>query len=546
MRYSTDVGGALHRAGAPAQAEPPASGVTRQVFLARTAGGLVGFSSLAAFLAACGGSSSSSETTAGSPPARPTGTLRVALPSPPSTFDPTLLSSLSDLTVAANVFESLVGFTSDYSALAPALATKWSVSRDAREWQFTLRQGVKFHDGADLDAAAVKANLEYMQRRTGALGFLVGTPTIDVSDPTVVKLTYRAPFPDLAHNLTFGCSLVSPRLLGGSPSAAEKRVAKQHVGTGPFQFAGQQGQSITLHPFEGHWGAKAHLETVQFVTIAEESSRVSALQAGDVDLIMQVAPLASRSLKTDSRVHVTEASTWTTVILGLVCNRKPFDDPKVRQAVAYALDREALVSKVLLGDALLDDSMLPPGVPGYAKPATTYSHDLAKARQLLQQAGAENVAVRLCARSDATLANELTQAIAAQLNDAGFKANAEVLEPSVFEADKASPSPKHDAFFGEWGWVTGGPFHLTIGSMAGNSKYTAKAYTDLVARINTVPDGPQRDALIAQAVDIWARDVPWVTLWVPKRLDATAANVQAYRPPANVSTLLGTTYVTSA
>lgn len=524
-------------------------GVTRQMFLRRTAGGLVGMSFLSTFLAACGGSSTSATGVSQAPPLNPAGTLRLAVAAPPSSVDPTLAATVAETAVTANVFDGLIGFNSDYSALEPRLATRWAVSSDAREWELTLRKGVIFHDGAQLDSTVVRKNFEYMMRPTSPVSFLIGTPVkIDDSDPDVIKLQYKEPFPDLAHNLTFGGAMISPKLLVGSADEIQKRLGTQVIGAGPFRYAGQGADgSVTLEAFDRYWGSKAHLASVKLVPIPEESARVPALQAGDVDLVTQVAPLAARSLASDARFHVASTPTWTTVILNLVCSEPPFNDVRVRQALAYALDRELLVEKVLLGQAETNDSMLPPGVSGYVQPATRYRHNPAKARQLLAQAGHSSPpTVRMSLSADDVLATTVGQAIVAQLNAGGFQASVDVLENSIANGDQSSAHPKYDIHYGEWGWVNGGPIHLALGTMASVAHYTNPEYTGLVAKMNSQADGPARNATIAKAVELWARDVPWLTLWVPKRADASTVSLHGYAPPKNVFTLLGEAYLAGA
>jgi peptide/nickel transport system substrate-binding protein len=229
-----------------------------------------------------------------------------------------------------------------------------------------------------------------------------------------------------------------------------------------------------------------------------------------------------------------------------VGDQAPFTDVRVRQALAYAVDRKSLVENVLLNSAVLDDSMFPPGIPGYHVPATTYAFDPDKARQLLREAGYDGTPVKLSTRADAVLASEITQALVGQLKDVGFSVSGEVLDTPVYEADCAKPRPKYLLHWNEFGWVTGGPFHMALGSIAGRAHYANRKYADLVAKVNSTADGPQRDQLIAEAIDQWALDAGWIVLWVPKRIDAGISQLQGYQPPSNVITLFGGAYLNGA
>jgi ABC-type transport system substrate-binding protein/DNA-binding FadR family transcriptional regulator len=526
-----------------------ADGLTRQAFLMRSAGGLVAGSSLAAFLAACGGSSNSQGGVAtnaapqGSPPAHATGSLGVALAGDPGSIDPTLGFSLAELAVIDNMYEGLVTFDA-HEQLAPGLATAWRVSDDAREWTFELRDGVTFHDGAPFDASAVKRSLEYYGRRTSGYAFAVGAiASIDAADPRVVKVRYKDPFPDLARNCTL-MRILSPKLLAGPDAAVERRVATSPSGTGPFRFGmRQQGQSIALRANEAYWGKGPYVQTLQFRVVPQESARVAALQAGDVDLVMQVAPLNARTLgHGGGKVRAAESRTWTTVGLSTNTTLKPFDDVRVRQALAYAVDRQSIVDKVLLGQARVNDSALPPGVYGYRPAAVAYPFDAGKARALLRQAGAEGASLSVGVSSEAVLGNEIGQAIVAQLSAAGFKAKLSVLDNATYVKDLFDPKPKNAVHYIELGWVNGGPLHLALGSFSAPTHFDDKRFTALVAKMGAVKDGPVRLKAIGDAIDLLAQKLPVVPLWVPSRIDAFESDLQGYAVPEDVFPLFGDVY----
>ncbi len=193
--------------------------LTRQAFLARGAGGLVAFSSIGAFLAACSNETTSGPgpgpAAAGTPPSKPTGSITVAMPGFPVSLDPTVDGAGSTIAVLAQVYENLMGFDPEYKELAGVLAEKWESSPDAREWTFTLRKGVKFHDGAPLDSTAVRRSIEYTMRKDSGFGVLLGGPKVDDSDPGTVVFRYKDPFPDCARNLTSVGPFMSPEVLAG-------------------------------------------------------------------------------------------------------------------------------------------------------------------------------------------------------------------------------------------------------------------------------------------------------------------------------------------
>jgi peptide/nickel transport system substrate-binding protein len=525
------------------------TGITRAVFLRRSAGGIVGVSSLAAFVSACGGDSTDpagDRAAEGEPPSRPTGMLRVALAGDPTSLDPTVGFSVADVAITNNLYDGLVAFNEDYSQLAPALATEWDVSDDAREWTFTLREGVTFHDGEPFDSEAVRASLEYYARETSGFVFAIGDiEEIVTDDPLKVTIRYAAAFPDLARNCTLA-RILSPKLVAGPVRRSEQRVAEAPVGTGAFRFVSRDaGRSVRVEAFADHWGDGPYVQEIEYVVVPEESARVSALQAGDVDLVMQVPPTAVGTLEQDTRrARLATTQTWTTVVLNLATDLEPFNDVRVRQALAHAVDREGIVEAVLRGQARVNDSAMPPGTYGHREPSTRYAHDPARARELLGEAGHSGpVPVRVAAFSEFVLASELGQAIAAQLDEAGFEARFEVLDTAVAVEDMNAPDRKHQVFIVEKGWVNGGPFHFTVGTITAESRFDDKELAGLIEQMNALPDGPEREEVIGEAQEVVAREVPEFTLWVPDRVDGHDPGLQAYGPPKNVLTRLGGSYL---
>jgi peptide/nickel transport system substrate-binding protein len=538
--------GAAQRGGLPGAMGGP--GMTRVVFLRRTAGGLVATSGLSAFLAACGGSSDDQPAGNGKPPSRPTGTLRVALADEPTTLDPSLAFSVADTVILHNVYNGLVAFNDDYSELVPGLATDWEVSDDAREWTFKLREGVTFHDGEPLDSAAVKASFDFYIRETSGSGFTVGEYSeIVASDPLTVTVRYKAGFPDLARNCTV-MRILSPTLVAGSVDAVDRRVQKEPSGTGAFRFVSREaGRSVTVEAFPGYWGDGPFIEQLEFVVVPEESARVAALQAGDIDLVLQVPPTAEARLKQDTRrATVATVPSWTTVLLSIATDLAPFDDLRVRQALAHAVDREAITRAILRDTADVHDSAMPPGAYGYQEPSTTYEYDPERAQELLREAGhTEPVPVRMAAFSALVLASELGQAIAGQLNEAGFDARFEILESAVAAKDLFAPDRENQIFILEKGWVNGGPFHYTVETILTESRIESSELRRVISQMSQTADGPERLEIIGEAQEIVAKELPQVTLWVPRRSDGHIADLEAYVPPKNVYTLLADSYIAS-
>jgi peptide/nickel transport system substrate-binding protein len=314
------------------------------------------------------------------------------------------------IVITAQIEESLVNFKPGALDLVPGLAEKWSANGDSTEWTFTLRSGVKFHDGTDFNADAVVFNLqrfsdpnfEFGFRKEGntfsifpyIFGGFLGDPNTlwkgvaKVDEQTVkVSLTRPTPlFPNLIAAAYFGIS---------SPDAIKKAGIKYGtpeggaVGTGPFQFVEwKAGQNLTLARFDGYWGEKAKLPGVVVRFIADAPERLAEVQAGSIDLTTDLAPEARETIKNDPKLALTPLEPFNIAFLSLNLNNKPFDNPKVRQAIAYAIDKKAILDSFYGSVGTVATDFLPDSL-GWARPTNleAYAYDPAKAKALLKEAG---------------------------------------------------------------------------------------------------------------------------------------------------------------
>lgn len=504
-------------------------GVSRKRFLATSLGGAVTFSSLAGFLAACGSDGgTAASTTAGKPPAAPTGSAIVALSGPPVTLDPSIATSTNDYPILGNIYEALV--TYEDGELRPELASAFSANDDATTWTFELRQGVRFHDGAPLDAAALKQNIDYYRRPTSADAFLIGAPTkVDASDPATLVVTFRDPNPEFGRYMA-SVKIISPKLLSGPAAGREKQVASAPSGTGAFAFVSRSQTDVALKAFDGYWGTGPYFERLTFKAVPDESTRISALQAGDVNLVLKVAPTAAEGLKGDPKVKLTTIKSLSTMQLSLATKQKPFDDLRVRQALAYAIDYQGLVDAVMRGKGEVTGSMLPPAAYGYSKPQTQYPHDPDKAKSLLKQAGHSGpVPFTMVTYTSAPSGSSLGQAIAQMANDAGFAVKFEVVDDGVGGKDLAKPAGrKWNVHMLENGFLGGSALHLPYVTFY--SQYDGRDLLAKLAKMNAVPDGPERLQAMADVQEAFARELPQIPLFAEVLTDALDATIDGYRP----------------
>ena len=461
-------------------------------------------------------------TPAGAQNKKDTAVLAMAL-EPPG-LDPTTgaASAIAEV-VLYNVFETLMKVQSDGSTV-PLLAADWAVTPDLKTWSFTLRRGVKFHNGEPFDAAAVKFSFERAA--------LPGSPNKDRATFANIE-TFSAPN---AHAVVLKLKNPSPDLLFqlGQATAVivePKSAASNHtrpVGTGPYRLDNwARGSSVTLARWDEHRAAQSvALRRVQLRFINEPAAQVAALLSGDVDGFARVA--AARSLKQfqgNRRFQVLVGSSRAKTILAINHQRKPLNDVRVRRAIAAAIDRAAVIEGSADGFGVPIGSYYVPGAPGYVDTTAINAYDPAKARALLKEAARElgfALPLPLTMKLPPTpYARQGGEVVAALLADVGITAKIENVE---------------------WAqWLSGvygqKAYDLTLISHVepfdfGNFAranyywgYDSAEFKALWARIQATPEAAERDKLMAQAQRLVARDVVSVYLYQPTWLTVADARL---------------------
>jgi ABC-type dipeptide/oligopeptide/nickel transport system permease component/ABC-type transport system substrate-binding protein len=360
------------------------------------------------------------------PRAAAAGAVVIGMQLEPPVLDPTAnpAAAISEA-LYGNVFEGLVQFAPDGSVL-PGLAQSWEISADGLSYVFHLRSGVRFHDGAAFDAGTAKYSLDRalapdsvnpQRSRVQAIH------AVDVIDAHTLRISLSRRSGGLLQSLAWGAFvMVEPR------SAAAN--ANRPVGTGPFRFLEwRRGDSLSLERNDDYWGESAHLRQVTFKFISDPSAAYAALMAGDVDAFSNYpAPESFPQFAADRRFRVFVGSTESETVLALNNRHPPLSLLPVRRAIAYALDRHAIIDGAMFGYGTPIGSHFAPHSPDYVDLTNVYPHDIARARALLAQAGYPHgfsVTLKLPPPSYARRAGEI---IASQLAQAGIEARIENLE----------------------------------------------------------------------------------------------------------------------
>jgi peptide/nickel transport system substrate-binding protein len=303
----------------------------------------------------------------------------------PPHLDPTAgaAAAIREVTYA-NVYEGLTRFAADGSIL-PGLASSWEIAPDGLSWVFNLRPGVTFHDGTPFTAEDVAFSFEraMAEDSTNAQKQLFeGINAVNVIDDVTVEIGLDAPKGSLLFNLAWGDAVIL------SPASAETNRTNP-VGTGPFRFSQWvQGDRVELVAYEDYWGEKPKLEKVTFKFISDPTAAFAAMMAGDIDAFpVFPAPENLMQFEADPRFQVVVGTTEGETILAINNARAPFDDIRVRQAIAHAIDRQAIVDGAMFGYGTPIGSHFAPHHPAFVDLTGMSAYDPERSRALLAEAG---------------------------------------------------------------------------------------------------------------------------------------------------------------
>jgi len=312
------------------------------------------------------------------------GNLVAAIAGEPDQLDPQKTSAYFSFEVLENVFDTLVEPDANLE-MRPALAESWTVSPDQLVWTFHLRRSVTFHDGSPFTADdVVYSYRRIIDQELANADKLSAVTGITAADPSTVVITLKQPTPNLLTNLGGfkGLAIVQRR------NVESGEIATHPVGTGPFAFQSQKsGDSIILKANPTYWAGAPKVSGVTFRFISEPSTALSALQAGEIDWTDSIPTQRVAQLKDDDSITLATTASNDYWYLALNEARAPWNDVRVRQAIAYAIDRDAIVQATSYGTAVANQLAIPQGNPWYT-PYDAYRHDVDKAKSLLADAGA--------------------------------------------------------------------------------------------------------------------------------------------------------------
>lgn len=490
--------------------------------------GLAAAAAMAMGLSACApGEPDAGSTTAGPSNGVTTpAVLIAAIGGEPDQLDPHKTSSYFSFQVLENVFDTLVEPDENLD-MVPALAESWVVSDDLLTWTFSLRQGVTFHDGSEFTAADVVYSYRRIIDESLNPSWRFGAVTdIAAADDFTVVIEVASPSPNLLANLGGykGLAIVK------ESNVTSGDIITRPIGTGPFAIESYtSGSSIKLNANPNYWGGAPALDGLEFRFISEGSTALTALRNGEIHWTDSIQPQDVSGLASEDGIVLGQLGSSDYWYLAMNQARAPWNDVRVRQAVAYAVNREDITQAAMQGNATVNQLAIPLS-SAWATDYSPFSTDLAKARALMAEAGVSSATMDLMVSSDYPETVTAAQVISAQLAEIGITVSITTLDFSSWLAEQAEGN--FDMLMMGWlGNIDPDDFyyaqHHSTG-WANAQKYNNSQVDSLLDAGQVETSFEARRDFYTQAAKLIADEVSYLYLYNPDVVQAWATDVSGY------------------
>lgn len=470
--------------------------------------------------------------------AEPTGTLRVALSTMPNALDLPNAAEKNATIVCYQLYDSLVWMDAT-GVLHPALATSWTLSEDQKSFTFKLRKGVKFHNGEDFTAESVlfswqygsREKMKYRDRWTMA-------KSVEIIDDYTVKISTEKPNPLLLRTIYADWGMMPKKYF---EKVGEKGFAKHPVGTGAFKFKRwAKGDRIEFEANPDYWEkGLPKVKNLVFRPIPESATRSAAIQAGEIDIVTRLSSEEAQQLESAKDVRIIDYPldrVFYIAFNNLTTGKgKPTEDPKVRQAINYAIDVDVIIDALFSGKGRPATGLMTSENLGFDKSVTPFGYDPEKAKDLLKEAGYGDGFKMDFACPSGAYSNfeQVCEAVQGFLEDVGIIVDLELMESGKYwelESKKQLPP-----LFGDsWSENTGESYPRLTGALGGmNASYSAWSdpkIDQLLDSISFTVDDTKRSALYSELQRYMKQNPPFAYLYEPVTFEAVRSRVQNHKP----------------
>jgi len=480
------------------------------------------------------------------------GTIVVGLQAEPTTLDSQQISDYNSHRAAYGIYDMLLRFEDEGTNVEPGLAERWEISDDGLEYTLYLRQGVKFHDGTDFNADAVKFNIDrqidvdHPFHNTGQFAYAEFTwgmvDRVEVVDPYTVKFVLKDKFAPFLNHLAMHPAAMA------SPAAVEKYgmdFSINPVGTGPFKFVRwTPGVEVVLEKNPDYWRGAPLLDQIIYRPIIEDQSRLTELESGGVNFMVNVPPDDLARIKGESQYTVAEQPGMHTWWVAFNHTKEPFNNKLVRQAMNYAINKQAIVDNILKGTGKLAVNPLPPVVWSYTDDIQTYEYNPEKAKELLAEAGYPDgfTCDFWLPESGSGMQQPVVMgtAMQADLKAVGIDCTIQTFEWGTYLEKVIVPPDQAEFDLMEMSWIgdNGDPdnflYILLSGEQFPPNGYNMGFYKNeevdkLLAEARVTLDKAKRTELYVQAQKLIAEDPPWMMIDHESQIVAMSSKIKNFK-----------------
>jgi peptide/nickel transport system substrate-binding protein len=453
--------------------------------------------------------------------------LIAAIAGEPDQLDPHKTNAYFSFEVLENIYDTLVE-PDEHLEMRPSLAQSWEVSDDQLTWMFRLRQGVTFHDGSPFSADDVVYSYRRIidQKLPNADRFHA-IADVTAPDESTVKIVVIQPTPNLLSNIGGfkGMAIVQRR------NVESGQIATHPVGTGPFAFKkAKSGDSITLVANKNYWGGPPRISGVTFRFIPAASTALSALQAGEIDWTDSVPTQRVEELKADDSINLGVTASNDYWYLALNEARSPYNDVRVRRAIAYGVDRGAIVQATGYGTATANQLAIPKASTWYTD-YHGYSRDVSKAKGLLDEAGVKNLTLDMMATTEYPETVTTAQIIADNLAALGITVKIRTVDFATW-LDEQNVGHFDMLMMGWLGNIDPDDFYYAQQHTGGKSnaqKYSNPEVDHLLDAGRTQTNRDARADLYARAATTVADQASYIYLYNPSVIQAWSQKLSGYQ-----------------
>lgn len=447
-----------------------------------------------------------------------------------TSFDPHIGKESPAITVTDQIFDTLTQ-TDDEMNVIPGIAESWKQLSDT-SYEFTIAKDIKFHDGSVLRAEDVKFSLDRAIASSYVayiVNFIESVETVD--EYTIVVNTYE-PYAPILMNLAHPSSAIV------SKAAVEKdpeSLKKHPIGCGPYKFVEwRQGDSVKLEAFDDYYAGKAATKNIVMRVIPENAQRTIALETGEIDLAYNLSVNDVERVSENQELNLMTTNTSSCGYISFNTMRKPFDNIKARQAIAYAIDKQLIVDTLLYGQGTPANSVINEVVFGGVKDLEGLGYDPVKAKALAKEAGIQDGTELTISVNDNQVRIETCQVIQGMLSEIGIDLKIEVLEFGALI--EKTTNKQHDMAF--FGWITSTSdadytyyplFHSKMFGAPGNRSFYGNPKVDaLIEAGRSNPNYDERAEIYREIAEILADEVPSLPIFFQKMSVGLNKNVEGF------------------